>query len=547
MKAFYLSLFLSLSILTSTYATDYRVGPRQPLSNIAAVPWDSLQAGDRVFIYYQPTPYYEKWVINAQGTAQNKIEIIGVSDSLGRKPIIDGNGAVTPTYLDYWNENRSLIKIGGSSVPADGLPAYITVANLELRSARPAYSFTDDRSMSGTYASNAASIHIEKGEHIIIRDCIIHDSGNGIFIGASGGQTKDILIANNYIYDNGIVGSIYEHNTYTEALGITYEYNRFGPLRSGAPGNNLKDRSAGLVVRYNWIEGGNRQLDLVESGSAALYNDSSYRKTYVYGNILIEPNGAGNSQILHYGGDGSNTAQYRKGNLYFYNNTVVSTRNSNTTLARLSTQNETMTAFNNVIYTTNNGSSLAMIDNNGTLNMHHNWLRSNWVNSHNASVSGTVNDLGNNISGNSPLFNNLGMQDLYPQDSSALIDAGTAIPSIHLPANELNREYIKHGNSTGRNVVNTMDIGAFEYQLPVSISELNIEKVKLYPNPGSDLVFVEGVDQSDFQSLELFSLNGKLILRSREKVLDVSELQSGVYLIKLITRRDQVVHRFVKH
>jgi len=43
---------------------------------------------------------------------------------------------------------------------------------------------------------------------------------------------------------------------------------------------------------------------------------------------------AGNSQILHYGGDGDDTAIYRQGTLYFYHNTVVSTHSDNTTLMR---------------------------------------------------------------------------------------------------------------------------------------------------------------------------------------------------------------------
>ena len=71
-------------------------------------------------------------------------------------------------------------------------------------------------------------------------------------------------------------------------------------------GNNLKDRSAGLVVRYNWLEGGNRLLDLVESDFPSYYENPSYRNTYVYGNVLVEQDG-GNSQVIHYGGDNGNT------------------------------------------------------------------------------------------------------------------------------------------------------------------------------------------------------------------------------------------------
>ncbi|WP_299111515.1 T9SS type A sorting domain-containing protein [uncultured Winogradskyella sp.] len=546
MKTYYTIVLISLLSLNTISATDYHVGPGQPLVNISEVPWDALQAGDKIYIHWKSTPYYEKWVINAQGTAQNRIEIIGVNGPGGQKPIIDGNGAVTPTYLNYWNEVRGLIKIGGSSVPTDALPSYITIENLELRSARPAYNFTTDNGQIDTYASNAASIYIEKGEHIIIRDCIIHDSGNGIFIGANGGQTKDILITNNHIYDNGIVGSIFEHNTYTEALGITYEYNRFGPLRAGATGNNLKDRSAGLVVRYNWIESGNRQLDLVESGSSALYNDPSYSTTYVYGNILIEPDGAGNSQITHYGGDNGTTSQYRKGDFYFYNNTVISTRNSNTTLVRLSTQDETMHGFNNIIYTSNNGSSMAMINGDGTLNIHHNWIKTNWVDSHSGSGLGTVNNQGNNLNGSDPLFVDFDNQDFNLLDTSLLIDAGSTIPSIHLPDYDVLNEYVMHTNSIAKQVVNTLDIGAYENLSALSTADLSQEKILLYPNPGTSMVFLKTVEPITIKSIAFYTVNGQLVLTSTNTAIDVTDLASGIYFVKVSTLSTLATFRFIK-
>ena len=546
MKAYYFIVVLSLLSFKTISATDYHVGPGQPLATISEVPWDSLQAGDRIYIHWQSTPYYEKWVINAQGTEQNRIEIIGVSGPGGQKPIIDGNGAVTPTYLNYWNESRGLIKIGGSSVPTDGLPSYITIENLELRSARPAYNFTTDNGSADSYSSNAASIYIEKGEHIIIRDCIIHDSGNGIFIGANGGQTKDILIANNYIYDNGIVGSIFEHNTYTEALGITYEYNRFGPLRTGALGNNLKDRSAGLVVRYNWIESGNRQLDLVESGASALYNDPSYLTTYTYGNILIEPDGAGNSQIIHYGGDNGTTSRYRKGNFYFYNNTVISTRNSNTTLARLSTLDETMIAFNNVIYSTSNGNSLAMINGDGTLNMHHNWIKTNWVNSHDGASSGTVNDQGNNLNSLDPEFVDFGNQDFNLLDTSPLIDAGSTIPAIHLPNHDVSNEYVMHTSGNTKQIVNTLDIGAFENLSALSISEHSQESIRLYPNPSASLVFLKNIEPNTIKNVAFYSVSGQLVLTSTDTAIDVSGISGGIYFVKVNTSDTEAIFRFIK-
>ncbi|MCF6300753.1 MAG: right-handed parallel beta-helix repeat-containing protein, partial [Proteobacteria bacterium] len=411
---------LLLVFSCSVYSVDYHVGVGQDLATIGEVPWATLMPGDRVYIHWQDAPYKEKWVINRQGTAEDRIEIIGVNGPQGQQPVIDGNAAVTAPGLNFWNESRGVIKIGGSSIPADGLPTYITIENLEIRSARPAYQFTDDNGQTQTYSNNAASIYIEKGANIIIRNCTIHDSGNGIFMGAFNGLTETILFEGNSIYDNGIVDRILEHNTYTSGIDVTYQYNRFGPLRTGAGGNNLKDRSAGLVVRYNWIESGNRQLDLVDAdGIPAVVDHPLYNSTYVYGNVLIEPDGAGNSQIIHYGGDSGIFSDYRKGDLYLYNNTVISTRSGNTTLIRLSTEDETAQVFNNILYPTANGSSFAMFGGNGTLNLGDNWLKSNWQDCH-CSPTGTVNNDKTNIEGFDPLFTDFGQQNFQ---LSSLSDA----------------------------------------------------------------------------------------------------------------------------
>jgi hypothetical protein len=374
MRRFVFSLLLFSAL--NGWAIDYHVAPDSTLTTISQVPWATLSAGDRVYIHWKSTPYKEKWVINRKGTAGNRIEVIGVNGPGGQQPIIDGNGATIAAGLNFWNDERGVIKIGGSSIPADDLPSYITIENLEIKSGCPPFTFTDDNNQVKTYADNAASIYVEKAKDLIIRNCTIHDSGNGLFVGANNGLTEIILIEGNHIYDNGISGSIYQHNTYTAAIGIIYQFNHFGSLRTGAGGNNLKDRSAGLVVRDNWIEGGNRQLDLVDAeDSQVLVNHPSYPTTHVYGNILIEPDGAGNSQIVHYGGDSGTTDDYRKGKLYFYHNTVISTRTGNTTLIRLSTGAEAADVFNNVIFTTAAGTSFAMIAGDGIFNMHHNWLK----------------------------------------------------------------------------------------------------------------------------------------------------------------------------
>ncbi len=112
------SLLAIISVYNFTFsraavAVTYEVGPGKPYANIGDVPWESLQPGDTVLIYYRSTPYKEKWVICRQGTAAAPITVRGVLGPNGELPVIDGNGATTRLALDYWSEARGVIKSGG--------------------------------------------------------------------------------------------------------------------------------------------------------------------------------------------------------------------------------------------------------------------------------------------------------------------------------------------------------------------------------------------------------------------------------------------------
>jgi hypothetical protein len=454
------SIILSLVIVTYLFSFLYEVGPGKPYENIGDVPLETLKPGDTVKIYYRTEPYYEKWCIGTAGKADSPIVFLGVPDLSGNLPIIDGENAVTRLELNYWSEERGIINIGGSNLPG-GPPNYIIIENLEIRKARPPYNFYDDAGNLKTYADNASSIYAVEGSNIIIRNCVFTDCANGFFASHA---IENIIIEACYIYNNGVPGSPYQHNSYTETQGIIYQFNHFGPLKENAYGNNLKDRSSGCIIRYNWIEYGNRQLDLVDAGHPEIYEDSSYRKTFVYGNILIEQYDEGNSQIIHYGGDSGDTTKYRHGTLYLYNNTIISKREGNTTVLRLSTNLESCDSRNNILYTTADGSRLALLEVYGNLIIRNNWIKSGWVISH-SGFQGTFVDSGGIIEGTSPGFLDFNDEDFHLNDSSPCINAGTFLPNAVLPENNVIYQYVKHRSYENRPNDGIFDIGAFEHSL----------------------------------------------------------------------------------
>lgn len=450
---------------SSAFATVYEVRPDTAMDTIGEVPWATLQPGDTVLIHWRPTSYAEKWVIGRSGTAALPITVRGVAGPNGELPIIDGRNAITPPGLNFWSENRGVIKIGGSNVPTSTSANFIVIENLEIRSGHPSYTFTNDSGGVETYSTSASSIFVERGENITVRNCRIHDSANGFFVAsADDGVSRNILVEGNYIFGNGVAGSIFQHNNYTAAVNITFQYNRFGPPRAGAPGVNLKDRSAGLVVRYNWIEGGNRNLDLVDGeDSAIIRNAPEYRKTFVYGNILIKQDG-GNNQAVHYGGDSGTVADYRKGKLYFYNNTLYSIRAGTTVVMRLSTNEEQCDARNNILFNTAAGTSLALLAESGTLTVANNWAKTGWRNSHEGTgFEGSVTGGTTMVTGTSPGFVDAATQDFRLLSTSAAINAGTTMHPDVLPQHNVIRQYVRHQLNEARPINGAFDLGGFEF------------------------------------------------------------------------------------
>lgn len=439
------------------HAEVYEVGPEKKYQLLEKVPWESLSPGDEVRIHWRPQPYRSKWVLCRRGTRDQPIVIKGIPSEKGALPVIDGRSAVTRPQLRFWGEQRGIIKIGGARDPADTMPAYIVIENLDIRSARPSFFYFSADGLQ-KYFQNAAAIFIEKGEHITIRNCYLHDCGNGLFVAY---ESKDILVENCSIYHNGIADSYYEHNVYTEAAGITFQGNYLGPLRENCLGNNLKDRSAGLVVRYNWIESGNRQLDLVDSeGGDTIRYDPRYRTTYVYGNVLVKRKEDPNTQVVHYGGDSGDESAYRKGTLFFYNNTVVS-RRASTTLVRLSTASEHLDCRNNILFTTHAGRSFAILDESGTASLSHNWIKPGWKAAHSTRF-GKVSSEAEIHSGDDPGFQDEAKNLFFLTAKSACLDKAGPLPAAVQQNFPLKLEFKGPRGTKQRPTASLKDLGALE-------------------------------------------------------------------------------------
>ncbi len=497
---------------------DYPVGPGQAYASLHDVPWDALGPGDTVRIFYREEPYREKIVIRTDGSVDQPIRVCGVPGPSGERPVLDGDGAVNDpddaaAYTTYRPmEGLAMIMLYN---PDYELKVHnVVIEGLHIRNAKNDFSYTRTDGSADNYEDGAACIRIQAADNVVIRGNELENCGNGIFTMSQGYNeahlTRNLLIEGNDLHGHGQPGSYLEHGLYIQAIGVVYQYNRFGPNAPGSDGVTLKERVAGSTIRYNWFDSGSaRMLDLVEVEDAAPWylvseylrelgctdvNDcpgldpdrlakvqeaeAAYRKTYVYGNFFRHvgsETAAGN--IVHYGSD-NDPALSHNGTLYFYNNTVLVLQDRSDLwrfrLFYLGNRNapshslETVEVFNNIVYVageTGEPSYFCLDDTNqGTIHFGVNWFTNTWQDvavqeecyygdaADGPTVTGVENLL--DVAG-APLP--LDLTTLDPVDTPLVRDRAQPLPD-GLPA--VDHQYLRHLQAEERPDVR--DLGARE-------------------------------------------------------------------------------------
>ncbi len=424
--------------------TLYEIGPGKPYAHIYDVPTHNLQPGDILRVYAKAEPYREKFLLHGVGTPDKPILLLGVPDAAGNKPVLDGQGAVSGTAKGnyFWNEDRGIIKVGQYTPQKSD---HIIIDGFELRNAQRNNTFVDDTGVTRFYGSNAAGVFVEHGDHVTIRNCFIHDNGNGI-------QTTlvyNLLIEHAHIYNNGAGSSTsaYEHNLYLSGgpgTNATVQFCRFGDLLND--GQQIKFRTETTVIRYNWIEGGkNSQIDLVEDSRNGVSD------AFVYGNVIIKPAATNNGRLIHFGQDGGT---HVSGVLHFFHNTIINRAGRTVYLFRLSSSNRTAQVHGNIFHKENTSpvylcGDAAML---GRISGSANWFH-----------TGT-NELGallTNHLGTNPGFANPGAGDYHPTADAPVVNqaVGFVLPMGHAP----DLEYVPHLGAQVRPTFGPLDLGAYEY------------------------------------------------------------------------------------
>jgi hypothetical protein len=451
--------------------TVYDVGPGF-LPNLASVPWNSLMPGDRVQIHWQSQAYHEKIQIARSGTASQHIQIVGIMGPDGQLPVIDGDLAhdvpalyYTGTSLDAYG----VIVVAPHGDEGDNYKVrYVDIEGLEIQDGSNDYSYYTPNGRNFPYIEAAGGVSMYYASNISIINCNIHDNGNGIF-GKSFGYSQNlnnILIQGNTVQLNGYLGDERHHNIYIEGDHVTYQYNT---ILDPYGGSGIKDRSAGAIIRYNWIQGGEHMLDLVDPEDAPdLASKPEFQDTYVYGNVFVDD--CWYSAPIHFGGDSGDTRIYRP-NLIFYFNTVVmfndQPANWRIDMFRADTNGQTIYLYNNIFanFTDVDGlppSELRLIGSQGNLVLGANWVPGDTMGMAEDGFTGSITGENNLVWGDDPGFVDVANGDFHLRPDSQAIGAATPIDPLFSGWPVL-YEYI-WGSSKGHRRSNTSDLGAYAFK-----------------------------------------------------------------------------------
>jgi len=123
------------------------------------------------------------------------------------------------------------------------------------------------------------------------------------------------------------------------------------------------------------------------------------------------------------------------------------------------------------------------------------------------------------------------LSDFSPAINSGIIDTtGFLIPAYDLAGNL-------------RICHDTIDLGAYEYCEGTWITTYETDnQVVIFPNPAKTYFIIEA---EDFVRAELYDLNGRMMSRTKDNQLNIHDLQTGKYTVKIICKNRKVLKNII--
>lgn len=355
--------------------------------------------------------------------------------------------------------------------------------------------------------NNGAGIR-QEGANLWVSNCTFNGNEMGI-LGGNIPNCKTTIEYCEFLNGGSTLNPGYQHNIYInhiDTLVFRYNYSH----DAIAEGHELKSRATYNFILYNRIanEGSedSRTIDLPNGGTSV-----------IVGNIIEQGPNSANSNLLGYGLEGlTNPAPHA---LYCCSNCFI---NKKATGSFIQVANSTDTLFvkNNIFAGAKTGGLFI-----GTA---------------------AVMDSSNNAINNS--LSAFGFQDETNYDyhllpDAIVVDKGVDVSkTVHGYSLKPSLEYVDQYSFSIRAINGLLDIGAYEYALPLHIKENGVVNINLYPNPAVGLVHVD-YNINDIQSghLSLLDVSGKVVsiqaLQAGTNTIDISGQASGLYFVRMTVGR----------
>ena len=192
-------------------------------------------------------------------------------------------------------------------------------------------------------------------------------------------------------------------------------------------------------------------------------------------------------------------------------------------------------ALNNCIIWDNEGDIHSIIKN--TAGIDFNSLAVNNTLLEHPIAANLLNVAKTNIIIGSPMFTDSTNNVFTLKAGSPAIDAGTQ-SGLNLSTKDL--------GGTERVLGSEIDLGCYEYNPTASVKNRTYNSISIYPNPTTGLLNIQ--NQQPINQVTVTDITGKVLIdiKTQKSILDVSQLPTGVYILKVIENGTLATARFIK-
>jgi len=361
---------------------------------------------------------------------------------------------------------------------------------------------------------NGAGIR-QEGANLWVTNCFFNGNEMGILCGSIP-NCKTTVEYSEFVNNGSPANPGYQHNIYInhiDTLVFRYNYSH----NAIAEGHELKSRATYNFILYNRIANENsedsRTIDLPNGGTSV-----------IVGNIIEQGPNSANHKFIGYGLEGlTNPAP---NDLFCCSNTIIN-KNANGSFIQVANGTDTLFLKNNILAGAKTNGLIVGLP--------------IVLDSSNNEVNNLATDIG---------FVDAFNYDYHLTPASVVINKGIPISRTIL-GNPLQPylEYIDTCNFETKVLEGIIDIGAYEYPLPLATIENEIPEFSIYPNPSTRYFVIHVTDLFSPGQLLVINPIGEILitkeLQPGDNNINVSEWNSGLYIIAIKINDKTFVRKLV--